>query len=404
MKDKAPTFADRLYMATHDPAFLCKDALGLRHKLFQARRFVLDQKMSSFLEDIATATFLRKGKDIILVRDWRPGREKVEGEMLPGSRNSNKLIEQIRLSARLPHPLTWIEYNYAATMLRHGELCGHIINHKLFPQLRIAEGWLLEQHPTIETAFKAHIFHHITRTPEGETDEVNLFPWIYCWTVDDQFVPWSEKEILPYELQRHPIMRDGHRVEGLSEEGMVSETICGLQHYRSRCVAAGYSPYFRLPPGTDIPAASIQTLEMLTQWSGVVRRIWSFLATINDIPVLAREVKTSKGFVARGSYKRFLDHKTITLHVPIAKDLRVLARHVVACARRRAHMVRGHWRKDWRHPQNPLCKHEWRVDQICKLCDGHRLWVHEYQRGDATLGVVMTDYEVVHDKMAGASK
>jgi hypothetical protein len=70
--------------------------------------------------------------------------------------------------------------------------------------------------------------------------------------------------------------------------------------------------------------------------------------------------------------------------------------HVVACTRRRAHMVRGHWRIDWRHPPKPLCAHEWSTEGVCERCRGHRLWVHEHQRGDASLGFVTTDYAVVH--------
>jgi hypothetical protein len=46
-------------------------------------------------------------------------------------------------------------------------------------------------------------------------------------------------------------------------------------------------------------------------------------------------------------------------------------------ARRRAHQVRGHWRRDWRH-------------------EGQRIWIKEHQRGDASLGFVTHDYHVEH--------
>jgi hypothetical protein len=111
--------------------------------------------------------------------------------------------------------------------------------------------------------------------------------------------------------------------------------------------------------------------------SSTLRRVWALLATVNDIPVEARSVIQSKGFIARGSYHRFLDHKVITLRVPDKVDLKKMARDVVAISRRRAHQVRGHWRKD-----------HWRPDE--------RIWVHEHQRGDASLGFVMHDYVVEH--------
>ena len=34
---------------------------------------------------------------------------------------------------------------------------------------------------------------------------------------------------------------------------------------------------------------------------GVQRRMWALLATINDLPVMVKEVRASKGFMARAS-------------------------------------------------------------------------------------------------------
>jgi hypothetical protein len=65
--------------------------------------------------------------------------------------------------------------------------------------------------------------------------------------------------------------------------------------------------------------------------------------------------------------------------------------------RRRAHQVRGHWRKDYRHPLLPGCVHVFDDNMTCKLCSGHKLWIAEHQRGDASLGFVTHDYEIHHD-------
>ena len=111
--------------------------------------------------------------------------------------------------------------------------------------------------------------------------------------------------------------------------------------------------------------------------TGLMRRVWILLSTINDLPVtFAQPTRLTHGFKARAQYRRFLDHKVITLTVPTA-DYRKVARAVVAAAKRRAHLVRGHWRKDWRHPDL-------------------RIWIKEHMRGDMKLGLVTHDYKVVH--------
>jgi hypothetical protein len=122
--------------------------------------------------------------------------------------------------------------------------------------------------------------------------------------------------------------------------------------------------------------------------------MWALLSTLGDLPLGFKEIRQSRGFYNRGNYKRFLDHKTVTLTVPAPQHAK-LARKVVAMARRRAHSVRGHWRLDWKHPGRRDCRHEWRMDQTCE-CGAHRTWIREHQRGDATLGFVTHDYRVSH--------
>ena len=116
--------------------------------------------------------------------------------------------------------------------------------------------------------------------------------------------------------------------------------------------------------------------------SAELRYVWTFLSTINKIPLVSeRPAECSHGFVARGSYHKFLNHNVITLHVPQRTDTRKLALKVLGdIIRRRAHQVRGHWRDDWHLPKG-----------------NKTLWVPEHQRGDASLGFVTHDYAVHHD-------
>jgi hypothetical protein len=355
-KKAPPTLADRIYEATHrgDIPWMHQPLL-LRQKLFQAKRFVMDERMSAFMADLATAAFIPKNLQTKVLADGRSS-----WLARPGS---YKLAEQMRIGARLPHAVTWVEYNLFAERCRYHQL----IKSALAPsrdEVPMLEGWLFEQHPTDDTTFRASLFNS-----SDKDGSVFMFPFTYQWTTGD----------IGFEND---------------SEGRISEVALGLPGYRTNRVGATWSPYVTY----DMRRGKEEKIfdELFNEWGGTLRRMWAFLSTINDIPVLAREIKASRGFMARGSYKRFLDHKTITLTVPIERELRTLARSIVAMARRRAHQVRGHWRVDWRQPPSKLCDHEWSTDNLCKICKGHRLWIHEYERGDPSLGVVMTDYKVEH--------
>jgi len=108
-----------------------------------------------------------------------------------------------------------------------------------------------------------------------------------------------------------------------------------------------------------------------------LRKALTLLAAINDVPIGVRHVEPSRGFIAQGRYRKFLDHNVITVTLPKGRDPQKVARQIIAKARRRAHQVRGHWRRDWRH-------------------EGLRIWIKEHQRGDASLGFVTHDYRVEH--------
>lgn len=80
-----------------------------------------------------------------------------------------------------------------------------------------------------------------------------------------------------------------------------------------------------------------------------MRNLWALLATINDLPISYEHVTPSKGYVARGSYKRFLTHSIVHLDVPTARRRKLAIKH--AAVLRRAHPVRGHFVKPPHHLQ-----------------------------------------------------
>jgi hypothetical protein len=112
--------------------------------------------------------------------------------------------------------------------------------------------------------------------------------------------------------------------------------------------------------------------------SDELRYAWAFLASLNQAPITRLPVRAQGGFVARGSYRKYLDHTLITIKLPpskIMKAARAIAK--VISGPRIGHTVRGHWRKDHWH-------------------DGEQIWIKEHQRGDASLGFVTHDYWIKH--------
>ena len=158
-----------------------------------------------------------------------------------------------------------------------------------------------------------------------------------------------------------------------------------ISNYLVRVMADGY--------GSSLDAASVATLQNAITPAMSLATLWGLLATLNDLPVTIENVIPSRGYVARGSYKKFLEHSTVSLTVPETK-WRTLAARTAALTRRRAHQVRGFWRADWRRPLSASCEHEFDDAMVCRRCGGHKIWIHEHQRGNASLGFVVHDYEV----------
>lgn len=348
---KKPTLLiDELYRASFrkEPVMGWKSNVEMRKALVSARRFVLDDAMSTMLGDLASAAFAPlKGL-----------------EKEPRSRAMGRLAEQLRVSARLPFETVWIEYNLRNAQVRSTEILGESYHPKESPR---DEGWLLRRHPYFETAIQLLI------TNRGETDRWT-FPIAYAWSTDETIPPW--RSVIP--------------------KGSTSDSVLatGIGGYHSPHVTICESDL--MGPLTRYRHDALEGL--VREWVGVLRRCWALLATINDIPILRTEATHSRGFVAQGRYRKYLDCTTITLRVP-QDEFRKIARKAVAAVRRRAHEVRGHWRKDWRNPGAISCKHEWQEDQTCRLCHGHRLWIREHERGDPDLGIVAHHYrvEIAHD-------
>ena len=345
--NKAPTLIDTIYRTSfsREPINGWRSNKAMRDVLTTARRFVLDEPMSEFLAVLSWESFVKASKPM-----------------------RARIIEHLRMGSRLPHPVTWIEYGLRASMRKRAELSGEAFKPG---EVSEREGWLLIQHPQIDTAFELILF-----VSDDKPDEHGFYAWTfpvsYAWVADDE-TP------MPYRLWN-------------AENGAAAA--CGLVGYKSDRV--GLINKSRL---IETPDANEYVASLVREWAGVMRRVFTLLATINDLPIAITDVRQSKGFVARNDYRKYLHHKTITLTIP-AKEYRKVAKGVLAIAHRRAHGVRGHWRKDWRHPLSAFCEHAFSADDkhmTCTICKGRKSWIPEHQRGDASRGLVLHDYEVKHE-------
>jgi hypothetical protein len=108
----------------------------------------------------------------------------------------------------------------------------------------------------------------------------------------------------------------------------------------------------RLRMGIDMGKVKFTTHQLVVETTGILRYLFALLSTLNDVPTIKTQVRPSKGFVARGQYRKFVEHTMVRLNVPQRVDYTRLAKRCVAMARRRAHQVRGHWRV---HPAENAC-------------------------------------------------
>lgn len=344
----SPTLADGLIREWQRPLYRKIDPNNwLVSHIAQARKFVLDESMSAFMGDLAYASLLT----------------------CETNHKAHLLLDSMRSLARLPHALTWIEYDMKAKRQRvHDEYNSDaIVSPDATPD---RSGWLLLQHPTLETAFMA-----IQCTSHSWEDGVRVAQpqscfFGYAWRSDNGPPPWPTD---PVYNREYPVDVRGRGVVMARPEGLLS----GITNYVSESVAVVQAPHIPRSLVEHHNKVVSREFNILGELASDLRYLWSLLATINDLPTSMREVKSDRGYVSRGSYKKFVSHTVISLTIP-AKRYRQVANRAIAIARRRAHQVRGHWRRDRFHP-------------------GERIWIREHQRGDASLGFVLHDYSVHHD-------
>ncbi len=355
----APTLMDEIYrLACRNKTIPgWKDNTKVRHALERARRVIVDEPMAAFMADLANESFIKAGTPNPL---------------------SPRIADSIRVQARLPYEAIWIEYPLRAYQKRANEIRGTVMpDESEVPQ---REGWLIQQHPNIDTAYIMHMWTQ-SDAPDLHGFALWTFPFAFGWCADDSPLPWWKSVTT-------------------ENQSAASEIIVGISNYVRDNVNCVVSPLINDP--SHDPRILRAYNSLLNEWAGVVRRVWALLATLNDIPTTIGTVRQTKGFMAGSKIRRYLSHSTLTLNIPARKDTRVLARRLIAIAHRKRHPVRAHWRDDWRHLPATQCRHLWEImddgaDRIeCSLCHGRQTYIKKHERGDATLGWVDHTYNVTH--------
>jgi hypothetical protein len=354
MKQAPPTLIDTLYRASFSKTTVAGWTSNekWRAALRGAKRFVLDDAMSTFLGELGTEAFTRP---------------KLTQKM------KVKIVDRLRMGARLPAEITWIEYNLRNCQTRSNELLERPYKPLASPE---REGWLLLRHPKLECAFQAIVVSHDPSVDHGDGFNTWTFPVALGWTADeDTVLPWRSLQF--------------DRNAG----SQPSEVSTGVADYITDRAGFVFSDMLNTPNRPKM------LVNLILEWAGVQRRMWALLSTINDLPVEMREVRAARGFFAKSAYRKFLDHRTVTLTVPVKLYTKVI-RNALTIAHRRGGPVREHWRRDWRRPLSALCDHDWGADEthmFCTLCKGRKIWIHEHVRGDTSRGFVTHDYAVTHE-------
>lgn len=361
MRDMANDIIRELYRPKTLMKLCTKRPLAdLRYAIASSKRFVLDASMSEFMAALSTVPF------------------EVANERRPDVLNS------LRHSARLPADKVFMQINGAALrkgLLHHMPAAGDMWGQKLVePKDVVQNPCVLFEQVDPETISCTYF------CDDDVDNEIVLLPYTHLYRTDDFLFPDNKGYDFigsalghgltgyyeRYFAMKHSVpLPKHHAVQVRHESGLIGET-----HY------------------------------LAAEMGGIIRYNIAFLATLSDIPTLKTEVRPSKGYFARGNYRKYVDHTVLTLQLPRKSTMKTLARRLIAMARRRWHEVEPHWRIN-KKPHGTICepsyKHLWSErdndgHSFCSICEARRVWiVCPHGRGDPLLGVVRhTEVNVTH--------
>jgi len=340
------------------------ELLKLRRELVETKRVKLDEDMTRFLAEMAYTPF--------------------ESE---NGRNPETL-DSLRHSARLPHASMWVEYSGRTFIKALKDRGANFIHGKTIdvkPDEAVDRiGWLLSQ----DEGSPLVRLHYFCRADIGLGARVMAVPCTFMWNIQDE-----------------TMMSDSPDIIADFNWGMVAHGVTGYVS-KQIAVVAGVHDRIRTLESIRMKSGSnvFQIPKVLVELGGIVRYAICFLALLNDVPTSSKEVLPSKGYFAKGNYRKYLEHTVVNINVPQSVSYRKLAERLATLSRRRAHEVRGHWRVYPPKKGGPVCEggaHLWSEADAtghseCRYCAFRRTWIEKHQRGDASLGFVTHSYKITH--------
>lgn len=359
------TLADHLLQWTFEPWRAC-DHLGLPRPPKPARK-ILEANMP-FLRDKLRQARRMKLSDPFM----RSVFQSTIGQ------NVDRILARCDL-AHLPFDVLWVEYN---ADVRKDFIANYDPAMESDPDKPVLCGWLMYRadpdDPAIWTA------HYYTYDVEGFVSNSHT-----CYKFG---VPMSvEHEMAYHTACAWGFGRRGQPVfipeaadrASAALDPIIATQLLKVAKYRNKELLAQ------------------QALKQLAGYRGDLMLLVSLLAAINYVPIRYRHC------VPTGTYRRrfknipFMDYREVTIEAGSLRIEQMVDRELEKAekAHKRAHEVRGHWRH-WITAERcvPYDLHRWEgetVKQECARCRTRRSWIETHVRGDASLGWVKHDYEVV---------
>ena len=133
----------------------------------------------------------------------------------------------------------------------------------------------------------------------------------------------------------------------------------------------------------------------MREQSGMMRWLCAALASITSAPTILTERKRQGTFRADGRMRDYKVNNVVTLHVPGKRTLTVkhlLSEFRGAKRRMARHQVHGFWRTTTAE-NCPGDRWQWMYSQRHRQFRWH-IFIKDFERGDASLGYVLRNYEV----------
>lgn len=375
MSDMANKWLRLLYrrkQAERHSALMQRPVQSLRTLMTNAKVFRLDERMSEYVGHLSTVPF----KVDALLRRY-------------------EALDSIRYSARLPFPVSFIQFNNRA--LRKGLLAAGAMDHDIMGNKLVTDEQCVEHEAWLCTQ-PCEGLVHVSVLVDWE-EELLPMNFSYMYSTTDEPV----RDILKREFghEKELVLLDEYGgVFAHGVHGYYSPHVALIAHHQTQLRTANEHTAHIVDESRGL---DFYVPKLAVEFSGSLRYLMCFLAALNDAPVTYETTRPAKGFLGAGKIRPFIETSTVRLVLPKRHTLKTLAMRAVAVIRRRGHPVRGHWRV-FANPGAYVCGsrevHKWSATDedgraFCASCTAKRKWIKDYETGKE-IGFTVPRYEVEH--------